>query len=93
MHGTADQKKRVLHRLKIAKGHLDKVLSMTASDEYCIDIIHQSQAVQRALQAVDNLLLENHLKNCVVNQLKDGQTDTAIAELMKVFKRKEGLQK
>lgn len=93
MHGTPDSKKRVVHRLKIAKGHLSKVITMVEDDTYCIDIIHQSQAIQKALKEVDNLLLENHLKTCVVEQLKNGETETSIAEVMKVFRKTTGDKK
>ena len=41
---------RILHRLKIAQGHLAKVLDMAKSGSYCIDVLHQSNAVQRALK-------------------------------------------
>lgn len=80
---------RVLHRLKIARGHLSKVIDMAEKDEYCVDIIHQSQAVQKALKEADNLLLEYHLKSCVADQIKNGQTDKAVLEVLNVFKKKE----
>lgn len=82
-----DTQERILHRLKIAKGHLQKVISMVESGQYCIDVIHQSQAVQRALQEADSLTLENHLKTCVVDQIKNGETDASIKEIMNVFKK------
>ena len=87
-HRSEDIERRIVHRLKIARGHLDKVIQMAQSQEYCIDVIHQSQAVQSALKQVDNLLLDNHLKTCVVSQLKEGK-EQAIDEVMEVFKRKE----
>lgn len=87
-HRSEAIEKRIVHRLKIARGHLDKVIQMAEGQEYCIDVIHQSQAVQSALKKVDNLLLDNHLKTCVVSQLKDGK-DEAIEEVMEVFKRKD----
>ena len=77
-----------MHRLKIARGHLDKVIKMTENNDYCIDIMNQSLAVQRALQESDTLTLENHLKNCVVKQIKNGETDESVAEIMKIFKRR-----
>lgn len=79
---------RIAHRLKIARGHLDKVIRMVEDGEYCIDVIHQSQAVQQALKQADNLLLENHLGTCVSDALKNGDNKTAISEVMQVFKRK-----
>lgn len=80
-------KERITHRLKIAQGHLKKVLAMASGDSYCIDVIHQSQAVQRALKEVDTLVLENHLKSCVAKAIKSGNQETAVAEVMNVFKK------
>lgn len=82
-----DTKEKILHRLKIAKGHLQKVLQMVETDQYCIDVTHQSQAVQRALQEVDSVVLENHLKTCVVDHIKNGETDASITEIMNVFRK------
>lgn len=81
------EKKRQLHRLKIARGHLNKVIDMVESDSYCIDVLHQSHAVQKALKKVDNLILENHLQNCAADAISKGKKDEAISEVMEVFKR------
>lgn len=80
-------KERIIHRLQITQGHLNKVLAMAQGDSYCIDVIHQSQAVQRALKEVDNLVLENHLKGCVAKAIQSGNQETAVAEVMNVFKK------
>ncbi len=76
-----------MHRLKIAKGHLQKIIQMVETGQYCIDVIHQSQAVQRALEEADSLVLENHLKTCAVDQIKNGEADASITEIMNVFKK------
>lgn len=78
---------RILHRLKISAGQLRKVLKMVEDKEYCIDVIHQSQAIQKALKETDNLLLEHHLNSCVVDDIKNGKRDKAISEVMNVFKK------
>lgn len=78
---------RVLHRLKIARGHLSRVIKMVEEDEYCVDVIHQSQAVQKALREVDRLMLENHLKKCAADAMSGSNKDKAIAEVMGVFKK------
>lgn len=83
-----DTQERILHRLKIARGHLSKVITMVANDEYCIDVLHQSQAVQSALKEADNVLLENHLKSCVADGIKKGESEHVIKEVMEVFKKK-----
>lgn len=87
MHTQEANKKKVIHRLKIARGHLDKVISMVENDSYCIDVLTQSQAVQSALGGVDSLLLSDHLENCVANQIKEGKEKKAFEEILKVFKR------
>lgn len=87
MFKPKDTKERILHRLKISLGHLKKVIDMVENDAYCIDILHQSQAVQKGLKEVDNLILENHLKTCASDAINQGKKDEAIAEVMQVFKK------
>lgn len=60
---------------------------MVENDEYCVDVIHQSQAVQSALKEADALTLENHLNSCVVDHIKKGEAKSSIEEIMKVFRR------
>jgi DNA-binding FrmR family transcriptional regulator len=82
-----DTQERILHRLKIARGHLDKVIKMVESHDYCIDVLNQSQAVQSAIKQTDALLLENHLKTCVVDHIQKGETNSTVEEIMKVFRK------
>ncbi len=84
-HSTKD---RIEHRLKISLGHLRKVVNMVETDEYCIDTLHQIQAVQEALKNAGNLILENHLKTCASDAIKKGQSSEAIDEIMKVLDKK-----
>jgi len=87
MYQPKDTQERILHRLKIAQGHLKKVLKMVEKGEYCIDVIHQSKAVQRALSEADSLILENHLKTCVVDHIKKGKIQKTIQEIMNVIRK------
>ena len=79
---------RIIHRLKIAKGHLEKVMKMVEDDEYCIDVLHQMQAICSGLKETENVLLENHLKTCVADAISKGKADESIEEIMQVFKKK-----
>jgi DNA-binding FrmR family transcriptional regulator len=88
MFHTKTSKDNVLHRLKIARGHLEKIIKMVEADEYCIDVLTQSKAVQSALAKADASLLENHLSHCVVDHIKNGQEKKAIEEVMKVFDKR-----
>ena len=87
MYRPKDTTERILHRLKISQGHLKKVIKMVEDGQYCIDVIHQSQAVQRALQEADSVILENHLKTCASDAIKNGKSKEAISEIMNVFKK------
>jgi len=80
----------VLHRLKIARGHLDRVIDMVAKDAYCIDVIHQSHAIQSALRQADEVLLKNHLQTCVAHSMHHGNPKEVIDEVMKVIGKNNG---
>jgi DNA-binding FrmR family transcriptional regulator len=83
-------KANLLHRLKIVRGHLDKVIQMVEVDRYCLDLIQQSQAVQSALAKIDELILENHLKTCVKDAMTSNHdVDNKVQEVMNVFKRRK----
>lgn len=84
-----DHKENLLHRLKIVRGHLEKVINMVEKDEYCLDVIQQTQAVEMALKKVDELILENHLKTCVRQSMASNKNiDEKVKEVIEVFKRK-----
>lgn len=88
MFTTKTPKQNVQHRLKIVRGHLDKILEMVDADAYCIDILTQTKAVRSAIEKAEAVLLENHLNHCVVNHVKQGRTKQAVAEIMEVFKKR-----
>lgn len=83
-----DPKNKTLHRLKIARGHLSKIIDMVEVDAYCIDIVHQLLAVQSALKKTDEIVLSNHLKTCVADSIRKGNSKKAIEEVMEVFEKK-----
>ncbi len=78
---------RLLHRLKITRGHLDKVINMVESGQYCIDVVHQSLAVQSALRQANQLILKNHMETCVSDAIKQGKSKEVIDEVMKVIEK------
>lgn len=84
-----DTQERILHRLKIARGHLEKVIKMVEEDTYCINVLHQLQAVEKGLKETGNVILENHLKTCAADAIKKGKKEEAIKEVMSVFRRRE----
>jgi len=82
-----DTQERILHRLKIARGHLNKVIQMIEEDCYCIDVLHQMQAVGSAISETEGIILENHLKTCAIDAIRKGKQEEAIKEIMTVFKK------
>lgn len=80
----------ILHRLKIARGHLDKVIDMVDRGHYCIDIVHQSMAVQAALRETDQVVLKNHMETCVADSIRQGNATEVIDEVMRVMEKKNG---
>lgn len=89
MFSPKDTQERILHRLKIARGHLEKVIKMTEEHAYCIDILHQLNAIETGLKETGNVVLENHLNTCAADAIQRGQKDEAIKEVMEVFKKRE----
>ncbi len=82
-------KKEALQRIKIAKGHLEKVQKMLEDDAYCPDVIHQSQAVQAALKKVDELVLHGHLHTCVLHDIHGtkSEKEKLVGEIVELFKK------
>lgn len=61
---------------------------LVENDTYCIDVITQTSAVKQGLSNLEDLLLENHLGGCILDQIKTGQTKKAKDEILKVYKLK-----
>lgn len=83
------QKDKILHRMKIIKGHILAIEKMIEEDRYCIEVIHQSQAVQSALRKLDSLMLQDHIKNCVIEQAKSRDFKKISKELIKIYEFKQ----
>ncbi len=83
---TSQEKK--LHRIKIIVGHIKAIQKMIEEDKYCVDIVLQSLAVQKALRNLDMVIIEDHMNSCVVDQIKKGKSKDAIKELLDIYKLK-----
>ena len=85
MH-TANQ--TLIRRLKVIEGQVRGLQDMVEKGTYCIDIITQTSAVKQGLSGVEDVLMENHLGTCAINQIKKGGEDQAKAEILKVYRLK-----
>ena len=81
-------KQKIIRRLKIIEGQVRGLQDMIEKDKYCIDVITQTSAVKQALSNIEDVLLEGHLGHCAINQIKKGQTEKAIGEILKVYQLK-----
>lgn len=82
-----DTKIGVTNRLRRIEGQVRGLQRMVDEDRYCIDIITQSSAIRSALSAVEDVMLENHLSEHVIHQMKQGQEKKAVQEIISVFKK------
>ncbi len=86
----SNYKQNLIHRLKIIRGHLDRVINMVEKDDYCIDILQQSTAVGNALKQAEQIILENHLRTCVKDALANrNRADKKVEEVIKVFRARK----
>lgn len=87
-HTTTHEENKT--RLARIEGQVRAVSRMIDEGEYCIDIITQIQAARSALQSVSKIILEKHLKHCVVDALEknnEAGIDEKLEEIMTVIKR------
>ena len=75
----------VLKRLRFIEGHLEGVRRMIEKDEYCVDILKQTHAVRKAIEKVEALMLEGHLRTCVVEGMRNGRQEQVVGELMALY--------
>ncbi len=83
-----DNKQKLIRRLKIIEGQIRGLQKMLEENVYCIDVITQTSAIKQGLSVVEDKLMEGHLGHCLVNQIKNGQTNKATKEILKVYQLK-----
>lgn len=84
MHGNEE----VIRRLKTAEGHLRGIQRMVEDDAYCIDVIHQIQAVQAALNKISTDILDHHLNSCLITAVRGddpAERERVLKEITDVF--------
>lgn len=78
-------KHEVLNRLSYIEGHLKGIRKMIEEDQYCVDVLKQTYAVQRAIHKMEALILRSHLACCVAEGMRDGREDAMIDELTELY--------
>jgi len=80
-HHSDKLKNSLISRLNRIEGQVRGIKGLIEKDTYCDDVLNQISSVQSALNGVGKLLLENHLKSCVIERIQEGDTDV-LTELM-----------
>ena len=62
-------------RLNRVEGQIRGIKNMIEKDTYCDEVLNQIAAAQAALESVGKLLLKNHIQGCVVEKIKNGDTE------------------
>ena len=75
-------KKDALIRLKKIAGQVRGISKMVEEEKYCIDIINQITAAEKALSGVAQIVLKRHVERCVTNAIVDGEGQEKIDELI-----------
>lgn len=85
-HHSDKVKKNLITRLNRIEGQIRGIKSLIEKDTYCDDVITQISATQSALNSVGKLLLEGHLRTCVVERIQEGDEEI-IDELLVTVQR------
>lgn len=83
---SQEEYKGLIHRLNRIEGQVRGIRRMVEESAYCTDILVQSAAVTAAINAFNKELLANHIRTCVVDDIRDGREET-IEELLNTIQK------
>lgn len=81
--------KDLIHRLNRIEGQIRGIKGMVEKNAYCTDILVQVAAANAALNSFNKVLLANHIKTCVMQDIREGKEETVdelVAVLQKLMK-------
>ena len=85
-HRSDEEYKALINRLSRIEGQVRGSRKMVETDAYCVDILTQVSAIQAALNAFNRELLANHIRTCVMNDIKNGN-DEIVDELVQTLQK------
>jgi DNA-binding FrmR family transcriptional regulator len=85
MEMQEDRRQDALKRLSYIEGHVTGIRKMVEDDKYCIDILRQTHAVRKALEKLEAVILEGHLRTCVPEGIKGNREEAVIQELIQLY--------
>lgn len=85
-HRSDEEYKALINRLSRIEGQVRGIRKMVETDAYCVDILTQVSAIQAALNAFNRELLANHIRTCVMEDIKKGN-DEIVDELVQTLQK------
>lgn len=88
-HREDHEKKLLFNRCNRLEGQIRGIKGMIEKDAYCDDILNQIAAAQSALQGLSRVILENHMKSCLISRIQDGElevVDELLVTIQKMMK-------
>ena len=85
-HRSDKEYKDLMNRLSRIEGQVRGIKGMLEKDAYCPEILVQVSAVNAALNSFNKVLLANHIRTCVADDIRDGKDET-VDELVKVLQK------
>lgn len=83
---TPKEYRDLIHRLNRIEGQVRGIRGMVEREAYCPDILVQVAAVSAALNSFNRVLLANHIRTCVTDDIREGREDT-VEELVKTLQK------
>ncbi|HOJ49143.1 MAG TPA: metal-sensitive transcriptional regulator [Bacillota bacterium] len=77
----AKLKDTLITRLNRIEGQIRGIKGMVERDAYCDDILNQIAAARAAMDSLSKLVLENHMRGCLIKKVRDGD-DGIVDELL-----------
>ena len=85
-HRSYKEYKYLMNLLSRIEGQVLGIKGMLEKDAYCPEILVQVSAVNAALNSFNKVLLANHIRTCVADDIRDGKDET-VDELVKVLQK------
>lgn len=85
-HTSKKEYKDLMNRLSRIEGQVRGIKGMLEKDAYCPEILVQVSAVNAALNSFNKVLLANHIRTCVADDIREGKDET-VDELVKVLQK------
>lgn len=83
-HFNCEEKTNLVKRLNVIEGQVRGIKQMIIDDRYCDEVLVQLSAAMHSLKSIGNQILNNHMKTCMVEDIKEGKLEV-IDDVIELF--------